>query len=146
MASIEAITIEKGSEALRYAGLRRVELVDVLVVASAGDHIAIWNQGIWEHCVLGRVSDGCVCCFMCADDLVRELRLNQVCGQGAIAVLIEYEGGNEKSLEQSYEWARDQVTLTREDTLQRRLLRGAEGLGFAIRSRKLRCAPTNTGV
>ncbi len=140
MASLSVVTFETGAEAPKFAGVRVLEQVDVLAVVSAGDHVAIWREGRWDHCVMGRSREGSARCLQSSDGELGEWRLSEMCHKGAVVVLIEYEGGTEESLEQSYEWARDQIALTRGDTLQKRLLRCAGGVDFVVRSRGLRCA------
>ena len=137
MAGLELVATEAGPEAPRFAGVRLLELVDVQAATSAGDHIAVFNKGKWNHCVMGCSRERCVWCLMGTDSGVREERLSTVCGGGAVVVLIEYEGGKEEC---NYEWARDQMALMGANTLQRRILRCEGDLGFAVRSRRLRWA------
>jgi len=43
MGSLSAVTYEAGAEAPKSAGVRVLELVDILTVVSAGDHVALWK-------------------------------------------------------------------------------------------------------
>jgi hypothetical protein len=137
MAGLKLVALEASPEAPRFAGVRVLALVDVQAATYAGDHVAIFNKGNWDHCVMGRSRERCLWCLMGTESGVREERLSTVCGGGAVVVLIEYEGGKEEC---SYEWAKEQMALMEANTLQRRILRCEGDLEFAVRSRRLRCA------
>ena len=143
MASLKCLAIEAGLEAPLFAGLRVVEPLDIQAAASAGDHVAIWKEGEWIHCVMGRNREGCVWCFRGTDSGVQEERMSAVCGRWGVVVLIEYEGGKRES---SHEWARDQMAFMGEDTLQRMILRCTGGLEFAVRTRTVRCVPRRVSM